>query len=990
MSFTKTSIRFLVGCWQSAFIFWSANALAGSAEELAALNQQTVAAYQQGRYAQALSLATSALRVAEESFGPEHQITIQWLDSVGGLCLATHDYPGAVSIYEQAGKVREKVFGPDSPEVVVNLNSLAGARLAGGHLAQAESVYRKMLMITDRSLGVNSRYAALSALRLAEFYVGSGRYADAEPFYARALAIFEKTSGPEHLDAIGVMNGLAEAYRNMGDYAKAEPFYRRALGLAEKNPEAGVQTAALLSCLGAFYLNIGDYAQAESSMQQALKLQEQLYGPEHREVGAGLNNLATLYATLGAYKRAEPLCERALQLTEKISGPDSAESSNARQNLARIYMQTQRSAEAEPLFRRVLTADERLLGFEHPATSATVESLAILSHERHDFTNAETFYRRAMTTDERVLGLSHRQTLIACGNLCCLMQDIGRSAEARTLASKTAAGQTEEFANILSFASEKQRLAYQTTCQPYSLFAALSAAPPLALAILRNKCVVLDSLLEDRRMAEASTNADDHALVERITKAKQELNRLLSFGPADAGTTTSPARTEARRKKAVEIEQLEGGLARRVTGLGNARQALRVTVEQVQRAIPTNAALIECVRYLHYLGFRKAEYRYGAAIVTGSGEPRWVCLGSAEKIEKNILLYQQSVRSDLQAADASRLGRALLGLYQQVWAPIESVLPAGTKTIILSPDDRLNFLSFATLLTPGDQFLAQKYSIRYVTSGRDLLRVVPAAQSAEMVIFAAPAYASRQSGKPKTTGLYLAPLPELATNAAALASTVKKWNWPVQLYLGAAATEKQLQAIRSPHILHLSTHGFFLPAMVGSIDGAPYSNPFAAQKSATGVALVNPMRRSGVALAGAQDTLEAWEHGKIMPTGDDGILTAEEAGGLHLAGTWLVTLAACDTGVGAPVAGEGVMGLRRGFIQAGVQNLLLTLWPVAVTETDDFMSDFFSAVHENGNAPAALANVQRDWLVKVRARQGLLPAVFFAGSFVLNSQGPLQ
>ena len=150
------------------------------------------------------------------------------------------------------------------------------------------------------------------------------------------------------------------------------------------------------------------------------------------------------------------------------------------------------------------------------------------------------------------------------------------------------------------------------------------------------------------------------------------------------------------------------------------------------------------------------------------------------------------------------------------------------------------------------------------------------------------------------------------------------------------------------------------------------------------------MRRSGVALAGAQDTLNAWAQGTIPSPSNDGILTGEEAGGLKLDGTWLVTLAACDTGVGLSVAGDGVLGLRRGFIQSGVQNLMMTLWPVTVVETDDFMLDFYSALHGSGNAPEALATVQRDWLTKVRAERGLLPAVHIAGAFVLNAQGAVR
>jgi CHAT domain-containing protein len=67
----------------------------------------------------------------------------------------------------------------------------------------------------------------------------------------------------------------------------------------------------------------------------------------------------------------------------------------------------------------------------------------------------------------------------------------------------------------------------------------------------------------------------------------------------------------------------------------------------------------------------------------------------------------------------------------------------------------------------------------------------------------------------------------------------------------------------------------------------------------------------------------------VPPIEDDGIVTAEQVGGLKLNGAWLVVLSACETGSGEARAGEGVMGLRRGFIQASEQNLLMTLWPIS-------------------------------------------------------------
>jgi CHAT domain-containing protein len=150
------------------------------------------------------------------------------------------------------------------------------------------------------------------------------------------------------------------------------------------------------------------------------------------------------------------------------------------------------------------------------------------------------------------------------------------------------------------------------------------------------------------------------------------------------------------------------------------------------------------------------------------------------------------------------------------------------------------------------------------------------------------------------------------------------------------------------------------------------------------------MYRSGLALAGAQTTLGDWAQGRTPPTESDGIVTAAEAGELKLDGTWLVTLSACDTGTGAARAGEGVLGLRRGFLQAGAQNLLLTLWPVADEATAALMRDFYEAALRSGNAPQALANVQRDWLIRLRAERGLADAVTLAGPFLLSSQGPVR
>ena len=93
------------------------------------------------------------------------------------------------------------------------------------------------------------------------------------------------------------------------------------------------------------------------------------------------------------------------------------------------------------------------------------------------------------------------------------------------------------------------------------------------------------------------------------------------------------------------------------------------------------------------------------------------------------------------------------------------------------------------------------------------------------------------------------------------------------------------------------------------------------------------------------------------------------------------------TWLGEARAGEGVLGLRRGFIQAGAQNLLMTLWPVSDKWTVEIMKAFYERAMKEGNAPQALAEVQREWLVRLKQEYGVLIAARIAGPFILTFQG---
>src|SRR5580700_5530318 len=117
------------------------------------------------------------------------------------------------------------------------------------------------------------------------------------------------------------------------------------------------------------------------------------------------------------------------------------------------------------------------------------------------------------------LGPEHTLTAICLTNLAVLEFDLGKIQEAKRLSQLSYATEVKVFSQILSFGSENQRLAYQRLQDPYTLFAVLGENDPfLAGAVLHHKGVVLDSIIEDRLLAETGKDEASRELVDQLKR----------------------------------------------------------------------------------------------------------------------------------------------------------------------------------------------------------------------------------------------------------------------------------------------------------------------------------------------------------------------------------------------------------------------------------------------------------------------------------------
>jgi CHAT domain-containing protein/Tfp pilus assembly protein PilF len=907
---------------------------------------------------------------------------VQALNDEADARLRLHDFDAGEKLRLRVLHLQEEHAGRDSLPVSDALLNLGWFYANLARYESAQSALDRCQDIRQRLLGDDAAPVAEVLNALGSLEENRSNLNLAEAFYQQAIDIQEKTLGPQSAVTANTTNNLATLYWIMGDYASAQKLFAQALAVRAKTlgPNS-VVVAKTLNNLALLDGSLGDYEGAENYFQQALRIRTSRLGPDNASTLTTLSQLGLLYVREGDDARAEPLLVRAVAMQEKISPADDPDVARSMEQLAMLYDRRKLYDEAEPLHLRALAIRRRILGDAHPEVAASLAALARHDHAQGKLSEALPLYQQALKIDEDALGQNHPDTLAVANDLAFLQIELRQPDDATRLAGDVAEAQQNVINGIFTFAPEQQRMDFERTFEPCDLPAALADAGLLAEMVLRTKGVVLDSLLEDEAVTRAERDPDVRDLLE-----KQRL-LLAQLGQADdasrASSAAAPLALAERQRLEQQEQQLEASLAEKGVGSGKIRRALATEVSDVQEALPADAALVEYIAYNRYTGHLSSEPSYGAVVLTRDVPCQWVPLGAAGEIDARVGLAQKYMRKRVREA---ALAPVLRGLYQSLCRPVLAALPAGIHRLVLSPDGALNFVSFATLLDDSDRFLADDFDINYVASGRDLLQkpgLVPKNRS--LAVFANPDFA-HAPGAPSVKLRHrdmaadddlLPPLPGTEREALFLQQEAKRESFAAEIYRGAEASKANLAKLDSPYVLHLATHGLYL-----SPDDPPILPESAGNETPTVAA--QAMTRSLLALAGASVTLRDWRKGVFPPRENDGLLTAQEVAGLNLDQTWLVVLSACDTGGGEAQAGEGVLGLRRGFAEAGARNLLLTLWTADDAETADLMEAFYRQALQSGDAPTALAHVQRAGLDDLRRTQGLSEAVRKAGPFVLT------
>jgi len=1005
-------------------------------EELDNSINQGAGLMKNGQYKEALPYLQKALEISEKGFGTNDDFTAGIASLLAGDLAKLGDYKKALEIHKVALTGTQSTKGKDSDQCGLILMLMGQESNDLGELKNGETYYLEALNIFTKNHGEKDRNVASALNGLVTSYINSSNSEKAIECGEKARHIYESVLEPNNPSLIAAYSNLGKAYEAVGDYPKALEYHKKSQGIAETvlglgHPSAAKAIQAQASCyesmgnfkeafplieksikiyegslgkdnpdsafavcdLATFYFDLGETQRALSLYQDCLAKLEESLGKDHLGVGFILEKMALCYSQLLQKDKELEIRKRVLEIRQKGYGENDPHTASAWGGEGVAYLEIDDTNNALPCLIKYNAGMERALGSNNISTSDSLAALGLYYKKAANYPESEKYLDSALSINSNAFSINSPKVSDSIYNLAGVLALDNKTERAINLTKRWVDSVQAQLSSVFNF-GEAQRLAWASQNLLFSLPANILPNDKNHELILRWKGIVLDSLIEDLNL-ESRFGSDQKSskTLQEIQSLKYRIAKLANSSDQSDSTTIESLQQQIDHLQA----KLSSGFQNRV------RASSQVTIEQLENVLSPSDAIINIVSFKN---LRTESGCYGVSIVSHASSPKWVSIEDAKNINESVAAYRKAIAS----GDEASLKSQIEILSEKLWKPIALSLPADTKRVFICADGPLNFLSFATLQDNQGKFLSESYQVAYVGSGRDLLRPFKPSDKKNILIYANPVFArddvsntSAASNNALSANKVMRPaelaefakvqlpqLPGTEQEAAIVSNIAKDAQWSGETHLGLDASKKNLMSIKAPSVLHLATHGFFLGGEDRGGEGergmkisASAETPTLNGSQNTKPLKISPMRQSGVALAGGQSTLQAWGRGEFPDPTNDGILTAEEVSGLNLDGTWLVTLSACETGVGQVQSGEGVFGLRRAFMMAGTQNLLMTLWPVSDEVTPKIMSDFYKKALANGDAAGSLSDVQRDWLVKLKNEKGLLAAVRDAGPFAM-------
>lgn len=853
--------------------------------------------------------------------------------------------------------------------------------------------------LIDNNLKTQSDTRTIIVLenKKAEALTGMGKFTEAEEVLKnirKKLAISPDT----FLSAICQTN-LGFLQLNQGQNELAEQSLQNAVtGFEKTGTQTSLESAQAISYLGLIYMNAGKYTQAEEQLQIALAMRKEKVGDSHELIAATYNDLGLVYSQLNKDKALDYF-EMAIKLYQALHGPEYPKIAIANINTGIIYRDLELYGDAVDNFETALKTWEKVYPHSHPTKAIALYNLGQTYLKMGYKKGATGYYEQALAMYVATYGKKHPEVanvLNAIGNLQ-LSQNMYNEA--------LITYQSALKANVPGFSNDDVRSnptlrdyyhgarLLQTLLFKAQALEARYSGQTLKFGDLQQALTVLhlcDSLID--KLRRESTNESDKILIGitanevytdgvRIAhetglnafNKKTYYEQAFYFAEKSKSAVLLEAISDANAKsfsgipdKLLEEEnKLKAGIASCAQKLAQRPSAAEETYLR-QLAFELNRNYNQFIQQLekNYPEYFDLKYNQKSPSIDDLHsiiDDQTLLLSYFQDEKNNRLYIFQISRKKFSLEDKALpddFDKKITGLRNSLYYTESSVYKSVARELyellipklsdrferlVILPVGRLSIIPFETLLTrDADEkqfdykdfpYLVLDKSIQYEFSAGLLVQKTKSIHdSGSSILMCAPVSFEQEN---------LPELPGTETEINTIAELFKTKNLSNTQLSKSAATEKAFKSanLTQYRFLHLATHG------VVDEDNPELSRIFLHSESGT----------------------------------DDGSLYTGEIYNLKLDAN-LVTLSACETGLGKISKGEGVIGLSRALVYAGARNIIVSFWSVADESTAELMKDFYNGMLEHPSKQ--YTSSLRDAKCRM-IREGQFAAPFYWAPFIL-------
>ncbi|MFH2141624.1 MAG: CHAT domain-containing tetratricopeptide repeat protein [Bacteroidota bacterium] len=828
--------------------------------------------------------------------------------------LSENSFHKALNIYNDAGL-------QDSSFAMLTVSNLGLLYHTMGRYSLSEEYTKNAL--NQREISENKTGYAASLNNISMLYKDMGLYTESEENINKAQKYLENEGSTETMNYAVVLNNKAMLYQLTGKYKEAEILMNQSLDIASRQIKEKSPTFVRLKVnLALLYQSQKKYAEAEEIYKDAISLKKHRFGTKHPDYAVLLRNIASLYQEMGKYDEAEKYLKEAIDIYADQFGKQHPAYAGSIYDLGAFYQSQNRLDEAYSLLNEAFEVQKSVLSEHHPDLTATRENIAILYWQKGDFKMAAQKYNEAL-----------KEYIYQINNYFTAMNEYEKSLFWENIQPK--------FIRFYNFAIQAEKEVPEIAGDFYNYHIA-------------TKALLFNS---SRKIKQRILNSGDNDLIVKYQQwqdMKAYLGKLYSYSDEEL-------KEEKINVDSMEtvVENLEKELTKSSELFKQAVEQQQISYKDIASKLGKDEGVVEFVRIKEYDFLNaKEKIKYIALVLQNDNSaPKMKIFEDGVAMETN---YAYSYQKDIHD------GKDMEKYYDYYWQNLDE-LTKNVKTLYASLDGIYNKVNINTIKLPNGNYILDEKNVLFVTNSKDVITYKDNIQKNTKTasLFGFPNYLKGLDPRDET----IPPLPGTKKETETIKNLLKSKSWTVNFFMEDNASEENLKKVKSPYILHIATHGFFMEKDLFASEG---SRSFGLDPSR---AYENPLLRSGLLMAGAEKTIQNLNT-KDNKDNDDGVLNAFEAMVLNLDNTEIVVLSACQTGLGDIKTGEGVYGLQRSFQVAGASSILNSLWEVSDEGTQDLMSAFYKYWLESGNKHTAFRKAQLEIKEKY-----IYP--FYWGAFVM-------